>query len=193
MGCSVRKLLTGISLIAAAAFGQEFKLGSNVTDFTLTDVQGAAVSFASLKGSTTVVVFVGTKCPISNGYIERMNAIYQDYSAKGVKFVFVNANFNESASEIVEHAKSHGLAFPVYKDPESAVADHFGATVTPESFVIAGDTLRYRGSIDDAVNPARVQRQGLRLAIDAVLANRTVEAAETKAFGCTIKRRRKAS
>ena len=74
------------------------------------------------------------------------------------------------------------------------VADRFGARYTPESFVIDGaGKVRYHGRIDDAQNPARVTRNSLRLAIDAVLAGREVAQPETKAFGCTIKRVRKAS
>jgi peroxiredoxin len=189
------KLLSGICLLAVSAFAQEFKLGSKVADFNLTDLTGAEVSFSSLHGNTTtVVVFVATKCPISNGYNERMNALYRDYSAKGVKFVFVNSNFSEDAAEVKEHAQSHSLAFPVYKDPESKVATRFGATVTPETFVIAGDgTVKYHGYIDDALNPAKVTKQGIRPALDAVMAGQEVQTAETKAFGCTIKFRRRAS
>jgi peroxiredoxin len=188
------KLLSGFCLLLVSSFGQEFKLGSKVTDFSVNDPNGTAASFASLKGDTTVVVFVSTKCPISNGYNDRMNALYRDYSPKGVKFVFINSNFNESAGDVAEHIKSHGLTFPVYKDEGSAVADRFGATVTPETFVIGKDgTIVYHGYIDDSLNVARITKQGVRPALDAALAGGAVEKAETKAFGCTIKRPRKAS
>jgi peroxiredoxin len=181
-------------LLAAGLFGQEFKLGSKVGDFTLHDLKGGAVPFSSLRGSTTVVVFVATKCPISNGYNERMNAVYRDYSPRGVKFVFVNANSNEPAAEVAEHAASHTLAFPVYKDDGNVVADLFGATVTPETFVMdAHGVLAYHGYIDDSLNAARIQNQGLRKALDAVLAGRAVAAPTTKAFGCTIKKSKRAS
>jgi len=33
-----------------------------------------------------------------------MNDLYRDYSAKGVRFVFVNANQNEKPAEVEEHA-----------------------------------------------------------------------------------------
>ena len=70
------------------------------------------MTYASLKGRTTVVIFVAARCPVSNSYNDRMNAIYDDYSRKGVKFVFINANHNEAASEVAQHAKGHGLHFP---------------------------------------------------------------------------------
>ena len=70
-------------------------------------------------------------------------------------------------------------------------ADLFGAQVTPETFVIDREgVIRYHGYVDDSLNEARVHNRGLRTALDAVLAGRPVSAAETKAFGCTIKRRR---
>jgi hypothetical protein len=52
-------------------------------------------------------------------------------------------------------------------------------------------TLVYHGQIDDSRNEQRVQQQGLRMALDAVLAGKPVGVAETKAFGCSIKRVRR--
>ncbi len=189
----MRPLLLGAALaLATLAYGQDFKLGSKVSDFKLADVKGNPVSYASLKGKITVVTFVATKCPISNDYNERMNAVYKEYAAKGVNFIFVNSNSSEPAAEVADHAQKAGFAFPVYKDPENAVADRFGAQVTPESYVIdAEGVIRYHGYIDDSRNPDRIQKQGLRMALDAVMAGRQVEPAETKAFGCTIKRAKK--
>ena len=181
-----------VLLVAGVGFAQEFALGGKVGNFTLSDAQGAPVEFSALKGDITVVLFVATKCPISNDYNERMKALYQEYSAKGVKFVVINSNSSEPASEVADHMKQNGFPFLVYKDANNVVADRFGATVTPESFVIdKTGTIRYHGHIDDSRNPTRIQTQGLRLALDAVLAGGEVKTTETKAFGCTIKRAKK--
>ena len=182
-------LVLGTGLLAA----QQFQIGSKVEDFSVTDLSGKSISFNSLKGDVTVLVFVSTNCPVSNAYNDRMNALYKEYSGKGGKFIFLNANANESPAEVAEHAKAN-FSFPVFKDPGNAVADRFGAQVTPETFVIdSGGILRYRGAIDDQRTEARVQLKGLRLALDSVLAGKPVETTQTKAFGCTIKRARKTS
>ncbi len=179
------------TLFAVQSFGQEFRVGSKVQDFTLNDLKNSPVSYSSLKGDTTVVAFIATRCPVSNAYNDRMENLYKEFSAKGVKFIFVNTNRNEDAAEVKEHAKSSGFTFPVYKDRGSAAADRFGAQVTPETYVIdRSGILRYHGSIDDSQNPARIRSQALRAALDAVLAGKEVRTAETKAFGCTIKRSR---
>jgi peroxiredoxin len=188
----MQRLLALAWLAASLAFSQEYKLGSKIADFTVDDLNGSPVQFSALRGPVTVVVFTSTNCPVSNAYNGRMNAVYRDYSAKGVKFIFVNANQNESAADVASHAKSVGFVFPVYKDPNNVLADRFDAQVTPETYVIdSTGTLVYHGQIDDSRNEQRVQQQGLRMALDAVLAGKPVGVAETKAFGCSIKRVRR--
>jgi thiol-disulfide isomerase/thioredoxin len=163
-------------------------LGGSVPDFQVVDLQGGSHSFATLKGDLTVVAFIAVRCPVSNAYNQRMEALYKDYSAKGVKFVFVNANVNESSDEVKAHAQQVGFTFPVYRDSGN-VADLFDAQVTPETFVIdKTGVLRYHGAIDDTMDVARVKKERLRTALDELLAGRPVTMAETKAFGCSVKR-----
>jgi peroxiredoxin len=182
------------SLAAALVYGQEFKLGSKVTDFELKDTSGQTVKFSSLKGDVTAIFFIATRCPISNDYNERMKAIYKDYSPRGVKFVFINSNSTEPASEVAEHAQKWGFPFKVYKDGNNVVADRFGAQFTPEVFVLdRAGVIRYHGAIDDSRPADKVTKHFLRTALDELLAGKPVSTAETKAFGCTIKRVKKVS
>ncbi|HWR54545.1 MAG TPA: redoxin domain-containing protein [Bryobacteraceae bacterium] len=179
--------------LAATIAAQEFKLGAKVADFPLQSTTGETVQFDSLKGPVTVITFVSTECPVSNAYNERMASLYNEYGTKGVKFVFINSNSNEPAAKVAEHA-SKNFPFAVYKDDANTVADRFGATVTPEVFVMdKNGTVVYHGSIDDSQEPARVTQHRLKGALDSVLAGRTVATPESKAFGCTIKRVKKQS
>src|SRR3989442_10629945 len=74
-------------------------------------------------------------------------------------------------------------------DLDNHVADYLGASVTPEAYLFAPDwTLRYHGRIDDSRDPALITTRDLGAALDAVAAGKPVAVAETKAFGCTIKR-----
>ena len=121
-----------------------------------------------------------------------MAEIYKQYSSRGVQFLFVNANSNESAAKVEEHREAAAYPFPVYLDKNNELADRLGAQMTPEAFVLdRHGEIRYRGFIDDAKNPARVTHSGLRGALDAVLAGTPVTNPETKSFGCTIHRVRK--
>ena len=181
-------------IAAFSLFAQEFRVGSQVTDFPLTQLDGSPTSFAALKGNVTLVMFISVQCLVSNSYNDRMKALYQDYASKGVKFIVVNANRTEPASAVAEHAQVHGFPFPVYKDQNNVVADKFGATVTPETYLIdSTGAIRYHGSIDDSQNPSRITSQRLRLALDAVLAGKEPPQTETKAFGCSIGRVQKSA
>ncbi len=153
------------------------------------DAKGKAQPIA-LGGDVVVVTFLSAKCPVSNDYSDRMIAVYNDYAKKGVKFYFVNANANEGAAAVAAHAKEVGFPFAVYIDIDAA--EKLDAQSTPETYVFdkAGKQV-YRGYIDDARNPARVQHNGLREALDAVMAGKAVARGETKAFGCSIKRARR--
>jgi hypothetical protein len=168
-------------------------IGGSIEQAVLEDLNGAR-TVLTLTGKTTAIVFLSAECPISNEYNDRMIALHHDYAARGVQWIFVNANQNESVALVKDHVRAAGFPFSVYKDRANRLANRLGASVTPEAFVIdSGGKLRYRGHIDDSRNPARVQLHGLREALEATLKGEPVARQETKAFGCTIKRVRKTS
>jgi peroxiredoxin len=118
-----------------------------------------------------------------------MEQLYQDYKAKGITFLGINSNKEESVAEIKTHAKEHDLNFIIMKDQGNVIADKFGASVTPEIYVLNGklDVL-YHGRIDDSRRESDVKEKDLRNALDEILGSKTVSTPTTKAFGCTIKR-----
>ncbi len=171
----------------------DLKIGAPAPDFTLPAASdGKAIALKDLlaKNKAVAVVFIATKCPVSNAYNTRMAALGKEYAAKGVFLVGINSNKTEPAAEVKEHAEKHGFTFPVVKDEGNKVADAYGAAKTPEVFVLdPKGILVYHGRIDENQDDARnVRSPDLRNAFEAILAGKPVPAAETKAFGCTIKR-----
>jgi peroxiredoxin len=164
--------------------------GQPVADFTLPDVNGKQHSLASLKGEKgTVLIFISTQCPVSNGYNGRMEKLAQDYKARGVSVVGINANAPESLDDIKNHAAQNNLTFTILKDAGNKVADQLGATNTPEVFFLdASGKLVYRGRIDNARSGQSISSNDLRDAIDATLAGKAVVNSFVRAFGCSIKR-----
>lgn len=165
-------------------------IGQPVADFTLSDVNGKSHSLASLKGKNgTVFIFISTQCPVSNGYNERMEKLAQDYKAKGVNVIGINANAPESVDDIKSHAAKNNLTFMILKDNGNKVADQLGATNTPEVFFLdASGKLVYRGRIDNSRNGQSISSNDLRDAIDATLSGKPVANSFVRAFGCSIKR-----
>jgi len=181
-----------IALLAVAGNNAFARLepGTKAPAFTLSDINGTEHSLKEFLGRKVVVImFIATQCPVSNAYNERMEQLEVDYGARGVAFVGINSNKQESLEEVRDHARKHGFTFTVLKDPGNRVADAYDAQVTPEIFLLDSQgILRYHGRIDDSRDVQDVTSKDLRNALDALLAQKDVPRAETKAFGCTIKR-----
>src|SRR4051812_14034803 len=63
-------------------------VGTMLDDFKLPDADGAEHSLKSLMGKNgAVVIFIATKCPVSNAYNDRMEKLAQDYKAKGINVI----------------------------------------------------------------------------------------------------------
>ena len=165
-------------------------IGSAIEDFTLPDADGVNHSLKSLMGKKgAVIIFVATKCPVSNAYNDRMEKVYEDYQAKGISVVGINANSTEPAAEVKSHAAEKGLKFAILKDDGNKIADRLGANHTPEAYVIdASGKLVYHGRIDNAQNTANITSNDLRDTLDAILAGKPVAKTTSMAFGCSIKR-----
>ena len=185
--------LVVLSAAPPGARAADLKIGGPAPDFTLPAASdGKAVALKDLlaRNKAVAIVFVATKCPVSNAYNTRMAALGKEYAAKGIPLVGINSNKTEPAAEVKEHAAKHDFTFPVLKDDGNKIADAYGASHTPEVFVVdSKGNLIYHGRIDETQDdPKNVKSPDLRSALDAVLAGKPVPTAQTKAFGCSIKR-----
>ena len=186
-----------IALAAVAGSGRNTNdlpappaIGATIDDFKLPDADGAEHSLKSLTGKNgAVIIFVATKCPVSNAYNDRMEKLAQDYKARGINVIGINSNNTEPAAEVKSHAGEKHLTFAILKDDGNKIADRLGATRTPEAYVInAGGKLVYHGRIDNSQNTANITANDLREALDELLAGKPVSKTGGAAFGCTIKR-----
>ena len=187
-------LLAFALLVSARTFVADIPappiIGSTIADFTLPDAGGTDHSLALLKGKNGVVlIFIAVQCPVSNGYNERMEKLAQDYRARGVNVVGINANSTESAADVKAHAAEKHLTFTILKDNGNKVADALGATRTPEAYFLdASNKLLYHGRIDNSRDITQVNSSELRDALEATLSGKPVPKTTASAFGCSIKR-----
>jgi len=101
----------------------------------------------------------------------------------------VAPNSIESVQAVREAAQVRRLP-PVLLDAGHHVADLFQAVTTPHIFVIDREgILRYAGGVDNtSFRLRRPTRFYLDEAVEALLAGRLPEVAETPAYGCAIVR-----
>lgn len=184
-------------LVMASVFAQggSYQLGSKIADFSLKDGLGNAVSLSSFADSkTVVVVFTNNQCPYAKLYENRLVTMSSTYAARGVQFIFINPGVGMGeGSDQPQDLAAKNYGFPYLADEGQRISRQFGATKTPEVFVLHNTgnefVLKYKGAIDD--NPqveSGVKNSYLRSVIDDVLANKSVNPSDRRATGCMIKR-----
>jgi peroxiredoxin len=172
---------------------QEAAPGQAVKDFRLADVQGRIHTSTDWKDHKAVVVFfLGTECPVSNGYAPEMARLAAEYGRGGVLFWGLHPDPDVTSQMAGQHAAEYGLKFSILLDPKQDVARQAGVRVVPEAVVLSpSGRVLYRGRIDDRYGLSGKRRdepttRDLQNALQAVLAGKPPPVAQTRAFGCPL-------
>lgn len=178
--------------------------GAPLPDFALPGVDGKVHKSGEYsKAKVLAVLFESVHCPVSINYEARAEQLYNDYKNKGVALVAINPNnpkairlnelgytdMSDSLPEMKIRTAFRGITWPYLYDGDTQVTSmKFGAVATPHIFIFDRERkLRYQGALDDNQRPSDVKTHYARDAIDALLADREVPVAATRAFGCTTK------
>jgi len=174
--------------------GQSVSIGSVATDFRLTDSLGKEWSLSDFKSKKAVVfAFLGTQCPLAKLYSAKLVELQNQYDQRGIAFVAVNSNVQDSLAEMNAHARKYGFDFPFLKDASQALAGNLGATRTPEVCVVdQQQRIRYRGRIDDQYGIGYTKDAASKMelvdAIESILGEREIVLTSAPASGCLIGR-----
>jgi peroxiredoxin len=201
--------LAVVALIAGTSFAGKFnkKIGIGdkapaIAGIKATDgTKETTINLADIKEDVVVVAFLANHCPMVGLNEDRLVDVAKAYQGKSVKFVGVccSSDCGDESSEdglasIAKRFKDGKYAGnTVYGiDPSGKIGKAYGATRTPEFFVLDKDrAVKYMGAMDDSPrNADKVSKTLLKLAIDAVLSNETVEITETAPEGCGISYKR---
>ncbi|MGZ4390216.1 MAG: TlpA family protein disulfide reductase [Gaiellaceae bacterium] len=103
--------------------------------FTLKRLDGPGrVSLASLRGHPVVLNFWASWCAPCKAESGRLEASWQQWQAKGVRFVGIDAN--DFASDGRRFASKHGLTYLNLEDGQGSTLGRWGVTGFPETFFI---------------------------------------------------------
>jgi thiol-disulfide isomerase/thioredoxin len=152
------------------------------------DVEGHDYDVAQIAhNKATVFIFASTECPISNIYMPRLSDMARAFKDRGVRFLMIDSNREDSPDALRRYERDRKLPFPVIRDTGTTLADWLSATATPEAVVLdpRGEVC-YRGRIDDNQDRARVIHNDLREALNALLEGKPVARPRTLTFGCAI-------
>ena len=170
-------------------------IGSKVPGFVMKDYEGKEHSLDAYKDKVLVMSFTSQECPYSRGADPNFAKLAEAYKDKGVVFLSIDADKNNTPDAIKEYAMAKNetgkkLPYPILKDEGNKYADALGAKRTPEVYIKDKEgNLVYHGAIDNnkkADDPGYVSY--VKNALEEVLAGKPVSEPRKSAYGCGIKR-----
>jgi peroxiredoxin len=175
-------------------------VGDKAPDFNLKNVDGETYSFENIKDANGeapkgyIVVFTCNTCPYAIAAEQRLIDLHNKFAPQGYPVVAIQPNDpaakeGDSFEAMQERAKEMEFPFVYLFDEGQKVYPQYGATRTPEMYVLDADkVVRYHGALDDNVRDAEgVEEKFTEKAVEALMNGKQPEPAKTKAVGCSIK------
>jgi len=168
-------------------------VGDTAPAFTLPDARGGEVTLDPSAAQATVVVFTANGCPYALAWHDRIQQVARDYASRQVTVIQVVGNDEtghpeDSVASMRKRADNGEIAGPYLRDADQVAVAAYGATATPEVFVLDRQgVVRYHGAPDaDHDDPAQ-NAQWVRDALDDILAGTAVRRPQTSPAGCSTK------
>lgn len=160
----------------------------------LPGIDGNKHSLSDLKDKEiVVVVFTCNSCDYAVDCEDRLAALGKRFEKDGkCALVAICPNSpkveGDSLEELAKKAKDKGFTFPYLQDETQKIAREFGATRTPEFFVLGKDRkLIYQGRLDDSPDGSDVKHRYVEDAVAAALAGKKPAVEETVPVGCLVR------
>lgn len=120
-------------------------------DFTLEALDGQRVTLSELKGSLVVLEWFDPACPqVIAHHQGPLNVAHLAgrYTSRVRWFAVASGQAATDKERLIQAVRELGISYPVLLDPSGQVARAFGASVTPETFLIDDQgQLRYQGAV----------------------------------------------
>ncbi len=194
-------LLLAAPMVFAGKYNTVIEIGMKAPSFAnLEGVDGQKRSLSDFKEDVVVLVFLANHCPWVKGGDKDLVQVVTEFKGQSVRVVGLGVNLrpDDLPPAMKKHAARVGYNFQYLHDPSQEVGRKYGATRTPEFFVLDKQRrIVYTGLLHNS--PAQMRRDGsvqytngqpvqhyVRDAVRAVLAGKPAPVAETRAQGCTV-------
>ncbi len=167
-----------------------------ISDFKLRNINNKTISLSDYKSAKGfIIIFTCNHCPFANLYYKRLNSFYKKYSAQNIPLIAINSMDtllyeDEEFKYIQAKAKINKFNFPYLQDGTQFVGKTFGATHTPQAFLIWKENnlwkIKYKGAIDDNGEHPEKATSFISKAIEELLEGKQVSQPEMNAIGCKI-------
>ncbi len=193
---SLLLLIVFASASSAGEFNKVLAIGDVAPEWkNLPGTNGKNHSLADLKDKDVIVVaFTCNSCPYAVAYEDRLVQFAKTYCGESAKVALVAINVNtikdDSMPEMKKRAEKKKFTFPYLLDESQEIAKMFGATTTPEFFVLDKNRkVVYMGAFDEKTTPqpGETNTEYVSLAVKAAETGTPAKKAETNPRGCKIR------
>lgn len=163
----------------------------------LIGVDDKKYSLKDVKQDVVIIVFTCNSCPYAVDVEDRMIQMVKDYSKKNVALFAINVNkvVGDRFEDMKKRAKTKGFNYPYLFDETQKIAKAYGASRTPEFFVLNSKRkIVYMGALDDSPEGKDVKKTYLLDAVNHLLEMKdpkSLKVKETIAIGCSVRFERK--
>lgn len=170
-------------------------LGQKAPDFNLPATDGKTYSLSDFEDDKYLVLFFTCNhCPYVLGSDEITRATAEKYFLKGVRFVGINSNSENTYEEdsfpnMVARMEKYKFPWLYLHDSDQSVALAYGALRTPHFFVFDAErVLVYTGrGVDNPRIVAKMTINNLDITLDELTSGKPVSTPLTNPIGCSIK------
>jgi cytochrome c biogenesis protein CcmG/thiol:disulfide interchange protein DsbE len=112
-------------------------VGEPAPEFRLQLLDGGTFSLTEQRGEVVVVNLWTSWCEPCQEELPDLQALWEAYGERGVRFVGVA--HQDEPEGVRDAVADYGLTYPVGLDEGQRIADAYGITGVPETFVVAPD------------------------------------------------------
>lgn len=110
------------------------RVGQELSEFKLTDVNGETVHLSDYAGRVVLVNAWATWCPPCRAEMPALNAYYQEHAQDG--FVILAVSAGDTPADAAAFAQAYHLAFPVLLDPQTELLNGLNVRSFPTSILV---------------------------------------------------------
>lgn len=202
MGIRIREQVVAMALgiVLSTATLAAVNVGQPAPGFSGIDTRGQRIALEDYRGQVVVLEWTNHDCPYVRKHYDsgNMQAHQREAAGNGVVWLSVISSApgkqgHVTAAEADELTAQRGAApTAVILDPAGHIGRLYGARTTPHMYIIDRDgALAYMGGIDSIVStdPADIAQATAytRIALNEVVAGKTVQRAVTRPYGCSVK------
>lgn len=182
--------VVAVALAVVASAAETPRVGAPAPEFRAQDETGESHDLASYRGRTVVLEWTNPECPyVARHYrADTMEELAKRYQSD-VVWLAVNSTWSNTPEDTRRWKQEQGFAYATLQDPKGGLGRLYGATTTPNMFVIdPKGVLRYAGAIDD--DPRGHEQDPDNYvdgALQALRAGADPDPSKTRPYGCSVK------